>query len=104
MRVVEDLRAKVERLPRSKSAWKKCSKGGGSRRMFLEREAAVAQELSRREKEEADGASAPAASTGSERSNPVVLYPKQCAVDVARIQKELDAEDHGITKPSRGEN
>ena len=44
VRVVEDLRAKVQRSPRSKSAWKKCKKGGGSRRrMFLEREAAVAQ-------------------------------------------------------------
>ena len=44
VRVVEDFRAKFERSPRSKSAWKKCNKGGGSRRrMFLEREAAVAQ-------------------------------------------------------------
>ena len=32
-----------------------------------------------------------------------MLYPTQYAVDVARIQKELDAEDHGVTKPSRGE-
>ena len=72
VRVVEDIRAKVERSPRSKSAWKKCNKGGGSRRrMFLEREAAVAQELSRREQEEADGAHAPAASTGSEVQPPL---------------------------------
>ena len=104
VRVVEDLRAKFERSTRSKSAWKKYNKAGGSRRkMFLEREAAVAQELSRREQEEADAACAPAASTESERSTIVVFYPKQYAVDVARIQKQLDAEDHGVNKPSRGE-
>ena len=105
VRVVEDLRAKVERSPRSKAAWKKCNKGGGSRkRMFLERDAAVVQELSRREEEEgAEGARAPTASNGAERSAPIVLYPKQYAVDVARIQKELDAEDYGVAKPSRGE-
>ena len=104
VRVVEDLRAKVEHSPRSKAAWKKCNKGGGSRRrMFLERDVAVVQELSRREEEEAEVARAPTAPIRSERSTPVVLYPKQYAADVARIQKELDAEDHGIKKPSRGE-
>ena len=104
LRVIEDLRGKVERSPRSNAAWKKCHKGGGSqRRIFLERDAAVVQELSRREEEEAEGARAPPASIGSERSAPVVSYPKQYAADVARIQKELDAEDHGIKKPSRGE-
>ena len=104
VRVVEDLRAKVERSPRSKAAWKKCNKGGGSRkRMFLEREAAVVHELSRRDREEADGARAPEESTRLERSMPVVLYPKQYAADVARVQKEMDAEDHGVVKPSRGE-
>ena len=42
VRVIEDLRAKVERSPQLKAACKKCNKGGGSRRrMFLEREAAV---------------------------------------------------------------
>ena len=42
--VVEDLRAKVERSPRSKSAWKKCNRGRCSiRRMFLERVAAAVQ-------------------------------------------------------------
>ena len=46
VRVVADLRSKVERSPRSKAAWKKCNKGGGSRRrMFLARDAAVMQEL-----------------------------------------------------------
>ena len=105
VRVVEDLRAKVERSPRSKTAWKKCNKGGGSRRrMLLERDAAVVQELSRREQEEeTEGARAPTAPIGSERSTPVVLYPKQYATDVARIQRDLDAEDHGIKNPSRGE-
>ena len=103
VRVVEDFRAKVERSPRLKAAWKKCNKKGGSRRrMFLEREAAVVQELSRREGEKTEGARAPTAPIGSERSTPVVLHPKQYATDVARIQRELDAEDHGIKKPSRG--
>ena len=68
--------------------------------MFLERDTAVVQELSRRE-EETEGARALTASIGSERSTSVVLYPKQYNADVARIQKELDAEDHGIKKPSR---
>ena len=59
VRVVEDLRTKVERSPMSKAAWKKCNKGGGSRRrMFLERDAAFVQEPSLREQEEADGARA----------------------------------------------
>ena len=86
MRVVEDLRAKVERSPRSKAACKKCNKGGGyRRRMFLERDAAVVKELSRREEEETEGARAPKAPIGSERSTLVALYPKQYAEDVARI-------------------
>ena len=104
VREVEDLRAKVECSPRSKAAWKKCSKGDGSRRrMFLEQDAAVVQELSLREEGETEGAHAPTAPVGSEHSTPVVLYPKQYAADVARIQKELDAEDHCIKKPSQGE-
>ena len=104
MRVVEDRRATVERSHRSKAMWKKCKKGGGSERtMFLERDAAVVQELACREQEEAEGARAPAELTRLERSTPVVLCPKQYAIDVARIQKELDAEDHGIAKPSWGE-
>ena len=50
VRVVEDLRAKDELSTRSNVAWKKCNKGGGSgRRIFLERDAAAVQELSRRE-------------------------------------------------------
>ena len=101
VRVFEDLRAKFERSTRSKSSWKKYNKGDVSRRkMFLEREAAIAQELTRREQEEADGARAPTASTGSELSTSVVLYPKQYAVEVTRIQKELDAEDHSLTETS----
>ena len=104
VRVVEDLRTKVERSPRSKAAWKKCNKGGGSRRrMCLERDAAVVRELSLCKQEETDGARALKASTRVERSAPIVLYPKQYAADVARLQRELDAEDHGIVKPSRGE-
>ena len=56
VRVVEDLRTKVERSPRLKAAWKKWNKGGGSRtRMFSELGAAVVQELSLREQEEAYG-------------------------------------------------
>ena len=57
----------------------------------------------RREQEEAGGARAPEASTRIELSTPVVLYPKQYAADSARIQIKQDAEDHGITKPSRNE-
>ena len=57
----------------------------------------------RREQEEAEGARAPEESTILERSTPVVLYPKLYAIDLARIQKELNAEDYGIAKPSRGE-
>ena len=88
VRVVEDLRANVERSSRSKDAWKKCNKSGGSRRrMFLERDAAVVQELSRREEEETEGVRALTAPIGSEISTPVVLYPKQYAAEVARIQK-----------------
>ena len=102
--VVEDIRAKVERSTRSKAAWKKCNKGGGSRRrVCLELDAAVVQELSRREEEETESACEPTAPIRSERSTPVVLYPKRYAADIARIQKELDAEDYGIKKPSRGE-
>ena len=60
VRVVENLRAKVERSPWSKAAWKKCNKGGGSRRrMFMERDAAVVQELCRREQEEFESAPDP---------------------------------------------
>ena len=104
VRMLENLRAKVERSPRSKAAWKKCNKDGCSRkRMLLERDAAVVQELSRRDQEGADVARAPEASNRLEHSTPVVLYPKQYAADVARIQKELDAEYHGAYKPSRGE-
>ena len=104
VRVIEDLRAKVERSPRSKAAWKKCNKGGGfRRRMFLERDAVVVQELSLIEQEEANGARALKASTGVERSALVVLYTKQYAADVACLQREMDAEDHGIVKPSQGE-
>ena len=88
-RVVEDLRTKVECSPRSKAALKKCNKGGNSRkRMFLEPDAAVFQDLSLSEQEEADGARAQKASTELERSTPVVLYPKQYAADVARLQRE----------------
>ena len=32
-----------------------------------------------------------------------MLYPKQYVVEVARIQKELDAEDYGVAESSRGE-
>ena len=73
--------------------------------MFLERDAAIVQELSRREKEEAEaeGARAPEASSGIERSTPTILYPSQYAADVARIQRELDADEYGVTKPFRGE-
>ena len=46
----------------------------------MECDAAVVQELSRREQEEADYERTPAASTRSERSTPVVLYPDQYAV------------------------
>ena len=105
VRVLEDLRAKVERSPRSKAAWKKCNKRGSSRnRMLLERDAAVVQELSSHDQEGADVARAPEAPNRLERSTPVVLYPKQCAADVARIQKELDAEDHGVPKPSEAKS
>ena len=62
--------------------------------MLLERDAAIVQELLRRDREGADGAGAPEASNRLERSTPVVSYPKQYAADVARTQKELDAEDH----------
>ena len=104
VRVGKDLRTKVEYSPRSKAAWNKCNKGGGSRRIMIsERKAAVVRELSLREQEEADGARTLKASTGFERSTPVVLYLKQYAADFARIERELDAEDHGVTKPSRGE-
>ena len=52
VRVVEDLHIKVDRLPRSKAAWKKCIKDGGSRRRrFLERDEAVVQKSSLREQE-----------------------------------------------------
>ena len=72
----EDHRAEAERSLWSKAAWKKCTKCGGSkRRMFLESDAAIVQEFSRREKE-AEGAPAPEASSRLERSTPVVLYPK----------------------------
>ena len=104
VRVVEGLRAQVERSRRSKAAWKKCNKGVGSRkRMLSERDAAVVQELSRRDQEGADDARAPESPNMLERSKPVVLHPKQYAAYVARIQKELDAEDHGVAKPSWGE-
>ena len=75
VRVAKDLRGKVERSSRSKSSWKKYNKG-----------AAVVQELSRREQEEADGARAFAASTGPERSAPVVLYPKKSDVGWRRYE------------------
>ena len=102
--VADDLRPKVERSPRSKAARKKCNKGGGfRRRMLLERDAAVFQELSLRKQEEADGEHALKASTALERSTPVVLYLNQYAADVARILIELDAEDHGVTKTCQGE-
>lgn len=71
--------------------------------MFLDSDAAVVEELQWRDQEKAEGACALAASTRSGCSTPVVLYPKQYTLDVARIQKELNAEDHFITKPSRGE-
>ena len=57
----------------------------------------------RPEQEEAGGAHAPEASTRLELSTPIVLYPKQYAADSERIQIKQDAEDHGITKPSRNE-
>ena len=102
--MVEDIRAKFDRSPRSKAARKKCKKGGGSRRvMFLERDAAVLEELSWREQEEVEAAHPPEASTRLEHSKPVVFYPTQYGADVARLQRELDDEDHGVTKPSRCE-
>lgn len=95
----------VGRSPRSKAAWKKCDKGGGSRRrMCLERNAAVVGELSQREQEEAEGARPSEASNGLERSTPVILYPKQYAVDVARIRREVDKENNGVTKRSQLDN
>ena len=104
VRFVEDLRAKVKRSPRLKSALKKCNKGGGSRRRsFLERIAAVVQVFSQREQEESEGARANKASTRLERSTPAVLYPKQYVADVARLQIELGAEDRRVMKPSRCE-
>ena len=78
-------------------------KGGGSRRrMLLERDATVVQERSLREQGEADGARALKASTGIERSAPVALYTKQYAAYLARLQREMDAEDHGIVKSIPG--
>ena len=32
IRLIEDLRTKIESSPRSKAAWKKCNNGGGSRK------------------------------------------------------------------------
>ena len=104
-RVFDDLRALVERSPRSKSAWKKCNKGCGSgRRMFLEPDAAIEQKLSRRADEEAKGAHGPEASTRLERSTPVLLYPKQYATDFAHLQRELDVKYHVFLEPSRTKN
>ena len=66
-RVLEDVHAWVERSPRTQATWKKCNKGGGSRkRMLLEHEATVVQELSRRKQKKAESARAPVASTVSE--------------------------------------
>ena len=51
--------------------------------MFLERDGAVVQELSRLEQEEAECARAPEASTRPESSTLAVLYPKNYAGDIA---------------------
>ena len=88
VRMVEDLRAKVERSPRSKAAWKKCNKGGGSRRrMILEGDAAGVQELSRREEEETEGARAPTAPIGSESSTPL-CYSRKNILQTLRAYKK----------------
>ena len=71
--------------------------------MSLKHDAAIVQDLSLREKEEAGGAQAPKSSIGLEIWAPVVLYPKKYAADLARLQRELDAQDRGIIKPSRSE-
>ena len=103
VRVVVDLRAKVERSHWSKSTSKKCKKGGGSRRrMFLDRASAVEQELSRREQEELK--------VHVHRKHRICLnvqrpwsYTRNSAADFARIQRELEADEYGVTKQSRGE-
>jgi len=109
VRRVEDLRTLVERNSSTKSRWKKANKGGGKRaRMFAEREAAVIAELQYREtngtigEEEMDARATSPVDDSAKTVTPV-LYPAAYAADIARIEREMEAEEEGVKKPSRGE-
>lgn len=106
VRVVEDLRAKIERDEEANRRWKKANRGSGRlARMLRERDAAVIAELGRRQHEPDTTVSASANVTATTEPGPSAraLYPATFADDVARIQREMDAEEAGVKKPSRGD-
>ena len=75
------------------------------KKLIAAREVAVERELSLRLDEPdnfdyvQDGANAPTPPVKS--GVPVVLYPAQYAVDVARIEREMEQEEAGVKKPTK---
>ena len=79
--------------------WKNANRSGGSRhRAWEELNKAIASELLRREDEVTQTARADEIESAQAQSQP--LYPAQFAVDVKRIERELLAEELGVSKPT----
>ena len=98
---------------------KKANRGGGqNQRRLRERDDAIAEEIDRRtgdgtlmtpvvaeqDKESSEkGTNASAVERSTPDSSARMMYPASYADDIARIQRDMDAEDSGVRKPNRND-
>ncbi len=93
VRCIEEFRAIVKRTDNSNSLWKQCNKPGGDRKKIFE-----AREIALVPEQVLWGACTPTESNTGLNYLPRILYPACFANDVARIQRDLDAESRMLPR------